>query len=137
MANFWQNYWQQSPNFTKDHEIFANVLSLAFAFVTTSLYYIEWHKILISEVGDVIFLCFVNTSDIFNLLLTLSFINLPFPFTEKNAGKNRWWKNVICKETNISVILVIIYFEIKSTIKREQRAVSFNSEYLLSSHPNF
>jgi len=40
------------------------------------------------------------------------FINLPFSFTEKNAGNNRWWRNIICKETNISVSLVIIYFEI-------------------------
>ena len=62
---------------------------LCFSLVTTSLYYIESHKILISKVGDVIFL-FRQNSDIFNLLFTLSFINLPFSFTEKNAGKNRW-----------------------------------------------
>ena len=84
---------------------------LCFSLVTTSLYYIESHKILISKVADVIFL-FRQNSDIFNLLFTLSFINLPFSFTEKNAGKNRWWRNIICKETNISVSLVIIYFEI-------------------------
>jgi len=31
-----------------------------FSLVTTSLYYIEWHKILISKVGGVFFLCFVK-----------------------------------------------------------------------------
>jgi len=34
------------------------------------------------------------------------------------------------------VSLVIIYLEIKSTIKREQQTVSFNSEYILLSHPH-
>jgi len=112
---------------------------LFFSFVTTNLYYIEWHKNLMSEVCGVFFLCFIKTSGIFNLLLTLSFINLPFSYTEseKNAGKNRWWRNIICNETNISVSLVIIYFAIKSTIEREQRAVSFNTEYLLLSNPHY
>ena len=153
-------------DFTKIWWQFFNILYVAsftkhlhFSLVTTSLYYIEWHKILISKVGDVIFLCFVKTLiysiccllyllSIFHfrlgliewllwpsfaqpVLFVLSFVYwnvfyccvltaqtwldltwLEFSYTEKNAGKKRWWRNIICNETNISLSLVIIYLKI-------------------------
>jgi len=50
----------------------------------------------------------------------------------------KWWcRNIICNETNISVILAINYFEIKSHIKMQQRTVSLNTEYLFSYNENY
>ena len=140
LCKIWQNFDEiidnKVPISQKFHEIFANVLCLVFFFCNHQFVLYRMTQKL-SEVCGVFFLCFVKTSGIFSLLLTLSFINLPFSYTEKNAGKNRWWRNIICNETNISVSLVIIYFAIKSTIEREQWAVSFNTEYLLLSNPHY
>jgi len=51
--------------------------------------------------------------------------------------EKRWCRNIICNETNISVILAINYSEIKSNIKMQQRAVTLNTEYLLSYNANY
>ena len=86
-----------------------------------------------------VFLCFVNASDILTysvccLLYILSIFHFLFV---RGMLEKRWCRNIIFNETNISVILAINYSEIKSNIKMQQRAVSFNTEYLLSYNPNY
>jgi len=58
-------------------------------------------------------------------------------FLLRGMLEKRWWSNIICNETIISVILAIIYSEIKSNIKMQQRTLYLNTENLLSSNPNY
>jgi len=86
-----------------------------------------------------VFLCFVNTSDILTYsVCCLLYILSIFHFLFVRGMLEKWWcRNIICNETNISVILAINYFEIKSHIKMQQRAVSLNTEYLFSYNENY
>ena len=86
-----------------------------------------------------VFLCFVNTSDIpiYSVCCLLYILSIFHILFVRGMLENRWCRNIICNETNISVILAIIYYEIKPNIKMQQRAVYLNTEYLVSSNPNY
>ena len=142
LLEFWQKFYKNIVKKCQFHKRFMKLWQL---FV--SCVFFSYHQFVLYvmtqnlDFWDIwcVFLCFVNTSDILTysvccLLYILSIFHFLFV---RGKLEKRWCRNIICNETNISVFLAINYSEIKWNIKMQQRAVTLNTEYLLSYNANY
>jgi len=138
LAKIWRKCCQKVPISQQFHETLTTFCLLRFFSCHQFVLYIMTQNL--DFWGQwCVFLCFVNTSDIpiYSVCCLLYILSIFHILFVRRMLENRWWRNIICNETNISVILAIIYSEIKPNIKMQQRAVYSNTEYLVSSNPNY